>query len=425
MSLIRTSAWNGMAVAIRMVSALVLNKILAVYVGPTGYAIIGQFQNAVTMAIAFATGAVNNGVVKLTAELDGDEAGQHSLWRTAGMIVVGTSLLSSLLIVVFRAPLTHFFLKDSASDTVFLWLALSLTLISFNALLLAILNGKKEVRRYIVSNIAGSLIGFAIVALLAWRFGLQGALVALSVNQALMFFVTLQQTVAARWFRLGYLFGRIDPAHALALGKFVLMAIATAVVGPISQVLVRNHLGITFGWEYAGYWDGSWRISALYLTLVTTTLSLYYLPRIAEINGWPEMKAEILSVYRLIVPLVIAGALAIFIGRDLLIGLLFTSNFLPMRDLLGWQLAGDVVKIASWLLAFLMVGKGLVRAFILTEIMSGLLFWLLAILFTRLYGFPGVAIAHLVNYSIYFVVVYAATISTESRRSALFGPPKT
>ena len=49
MTLVKTGFLNAIAVAIRILSSIVLNKILAIYVGPSGYAIIGQFQNLVTM----------------------------------------------------------------------------------------------------------------------------------------------------------------------------------------------------------------------------------------------------------------------------------------------------------------------------------------------------------------------------------------
>ena len=49
MTLIKTSLLNAIAVVIKMLTTLGINKILAVYVGPTGYAALGQFQNAVQM----------------------------------------------------------------------------------------------------------------------------------------------------------------------------------------------------------------------------------------------------------------------------------------------------------------------------------------------------------------------------------------
>ena len=67
MTLIRTSLLNGIAVVIKMLTLLSINKVLAIYVGPVGYAALGQFQNAVQMITTFASGAINTGVTKYTA----------------------------------------------------------------------------------------------------------------------------------------------------------------------------------------------------------------------------------------------------------------------------------------------------------------------------------------------------------------------
>ena len=50
MSLVKTSILNGIAVAVRMAATLVVNKLAATFVGPAGFAMIGQFQNALTLA---------------------------------------------------------------------------------------------------------------------------------------------------------------------------------------------------------------------------------------------------------------------------------------------------------------------------------------------------------------------------------------
>lgn len=295
-----------------MGTALLLNKLLAIYVGPGGYAVIGQFQNLISMIVTFATGATNTGVVKYTAEYFDDEDAQHRLWRTAGTITALASIVSAILIVLFRGMLARELLHDNGLSSVFLWLAAGLVFTSLNALLLALLNGKKEVKRYVVSNIAGSLIGLIVTGLLAYSYGLYGTLVALSINQALVFFVTSQQVSKTTWFRIRYVFGRIDRTHLKSLGAYVAMAAATAIATPISQVAVRNDLAAQFGWSYAGYWDAMWRISTIYLTFVTVTLSLYYLPRLSEIRKPAELRQEIFGTYRIVVPAVTFVSLTIY-----------------------------------------------------------------------------------------------------------------
>ena len=56
-----------------MINGFVVVKIIAIYVGPSGLAFIGQFQNFLSILMSFATGAINSGVVKYTAEYRDDE----------------------------------------------------------------------------------------------------------------------------------------------------------------------------------------------------------------------------------------------------------------------------------------------------------------------------------------------------------------
>lgn len=406
MSLVRTSFLNGIAVAIRLVTALLLNKILAVYVGPGGYAIIGQFQNIASLIVTFATGATSTGVVKYTAQYFDDEGAQHRLWRTAGTLTALASIVGAFAVVFARDLLARELLHDPALSSIFLWLAAGLVFTSLNALLLALLNGKKEVRRYVVCNIAGSLVGLAVTGMLAYRFGLYGTLVALSINQALVFLVTFQQVRGTRWFRIGYLFGKIDRSDLKALGGYIAMAGVTAIATPLSHVAVRDDLAAQFGWSYAGYWDAMWRISTTYLTFVTATLSLYYLPRLSEIRDSAELRREIVGTYRIVVPAVAMISLLIYAFRETIIVMLFTRAFAPMETLFAWQLAGDVVKISSWVLSFVMLGRSMTRLFIVTEIVFALSFWAAAVTMTRQCGFSGVAIAHFFNYALYMVAMW-------------------
>ncbi|MCR8913713.1 O-antigen translocase [Marinobacter panjinensis] len=405
MTLIKTSLLNGIAVVIKMLTLLGLNKILAVYVGPAGYAALGQFQNAVQMITTFASGALNTGVTKYTAEYYDDEARQHTVWRTAGTIALIGSLTTAVLVIIFNQPLAGWFLKDESLGSVFIWFAATLVLFVFNTLLLAILNGKKEIQRYVVANIAGSLFSLAVTSVMAIRLGLYGALVALAIYQSLTFFVTLLLVYKAPWFKFRYLLGNVDKQAAKNLGKYTAMALTSAACVPVSHILIRNHLGETLGWDAAGYWEAMWRLSAAYLMLVTTTLSVYYLPKLSELKDASEISNEIIQGYRIILPVAAVSGLTIYLLRDLIIRILFTEDFEPMKQLFAWQMVGDTLKIGSWILAYLMLGKAMTKLFIVSEIVFSGLFYGLTVIFTTTLGLEGVALAHAINYLIYWAVM--------------------
>jgi PST family polysaccharide transporter len=403
MSLVKTSLLNGIAVAVKVSSALVLNKILAVYVGPAGYAIIGQFQNTVSIVVSLAGGAVANGVTKATAQHFDDEAKQHAVWQTAIRFSLGASLIAGVSLLFVCDWLSEWLLHGADMSNVFVWLALALPAIAANNLLLAIVNGKKEIGIYVTSNIIGSLISLLVIGLLAYYFGLYGALVAFTINPAIVLISTAIMVARREWFKTKFLWGQVD-RHALReLSGFGLMGLITALTTPISYMLIRDHLATELGLTAAGYWQASWKISEIYLMLVTTTLSVYYLPRLAEIRTAPELKAEIFKVYRLVLPVITVGAVTIFMLRDFIIHTLFTSDFMPMRELFPWQLAGDVIKIGSWILSYIMLGRAMVKLFVITEIAFSISFILLSWSLVGILGLVGVSIAYAIIYSLYWI----------------------
>ncbi len=405
MNLLKTSVLNGVAVLIKTVTLFILNKILAVYVGPSGYAAIGQFQNFIQMITTFAGSAINTAVIKYTAEYYESESKQRAIWQTAGSVILLFSLIFTVLILFFQKPLSLYIFHSENYQSIFVWFALFLTLFNFNSLFLAILNGKKEILKLVIANITGSIFSLILTSILAVKYSLYGALIALSIYQSLAFFVTLFLCYKSDWFKLSYFFGKIDKKIAKKFAAFALMALVSAICVPLSQMVIRSYLTDQFGLNYAGYWEAMIRLSAGYLMLVTTTLGVYYLPKLSELTAINEIKSEIYLGYKFIFPLAILGGITVYLLRDWVITILFSQNFLPMRDLFLWQMIGDTLKIGSWILAYLMLSKAMTRLFVITEIIFAITSILLTYMFTHFFGFEGVSIAHLVNYGMYWIVM--------------------
>ena len=401
MNLVRTSLLNGVAVVIKLTILLVLNKVLAVQLGPTGYAIIGQFQNLIAMVGAVASGAVNTGVTKYTAEYHFDPERQRAVWRTAAMLSLVGGLIASAVLVLCRKPLARWALADESLSGVIVWLAAALLLLLLNALLLAILSGIKAVRAFVVANIAGSLVSAVVATSLVLWGGLYGALVALAVSQALACGVTawlFRHNCNVQW---NALFGRIDTTVARKLGGFALMSISSALLVPASQLLIRDGLAKQLGWEAAGLWQALGRISETHLMLMTTTLSLYFLPRFSEIRSAHELSAEVRKGFRFVVPLVFASALCIYFARQPLISALLSPKFLPLVDVIGWQLIGDVLKVSSWILGFALISHAMTKQVVVTEFLFSALLVGLSLIGARFDGLRGAAISYAATYALY------------------------
>lgn len=394
----------------RVLSMLALNKILAIQIGPAGYGLVGQLQNAVTSITALASAGVGTGVTKYTAEYGQDSALQRQVWTTAGFLGLACSIVVGSGIVIFRLDLAVHLFKDSNYSNIFIWVALSLILYVFNTFLLAVINGFKEVNLFVVANIANSVIALIVTGLLAWLLGLKGALIALTINQSISCVATIFLVRKQEWFRFHNFIGLPSRKLILKLSQFTLMMIATSVLGPVSLIVVRNFLIGNCGITAGGYWEAMNRISNLYLMFISTPLSVYYLPKLSEITRTDALRQELMAGMKVIVPVTVALALTIYLLRSFIINILFSKNFAPMAEFFAWQLMGDIVRASAWIFSFFLISRAMTKLFIFAEIFSALSFIILAFVGIKIFGAKGVTIAYAVNNSLYLMTLLSIVI---------------
>ncbi len=406
MTLIKTSILSAIATIIRVIAGFVSVKIVAVYIGPSGLALVGQMQSFIGMMSSVASAGIGSGVVKYTAEHYEDESAKQKIWSSALKISLVLIVPMAVAIIFLAEFISLKLLHTREYSSVFIVFAVSLVFFVLNGLLSSILNGQKEIKRLTLLNIAGALFGLGVTIVLVVNYQLYGALVAGIVSQSIVFFITLGFVLKSNWFKLSLFVGSLDKAYMKKLLKYSAMALTSAISIPLSHMYLRDYIGTHIGWDEAGYWQAIWRISETYLMLVTTTLSIYYLPKLSSLQDRSELKHELLHGYKIIMPLVIVMALGIYLFRDVVITLLFTPKFAPMAELFLYQLIGDVFKIASWLLGFIMVAKAMTRMYIVSELIFVLSFVVLSVVFMHLYGIIGMTIGFMVNYMLYLGFLY-------------------
>jgi len=401
MTLIKTSLLVAISTIARMVSGFIINKVIAVYVGPSGLAIVGQLQNFNSLIMTFAKGGISQGLVKYTAEFDSIEE-KKKLFSTSLVICIMASVLVSIVLLLFSESFSTLILKDIAYQNIFIVFGFTVILFALNSIILSILNGQKEIKKFISINIISSIFSLFFTSFLIIKYGLMGALYALVLNQSVVFFITLLFLTKTSWFKVKYFIQGVDKELLSKLSKFSLMAIVTAIVVPTSHLVIRNYIGESLSWDDAGYWQGMWYISTMYLLLITTTLSVYYTPKLSELKNNNELKKEIKNGYIKIIPFTVLFSVAIYILREDVIRIAFSESFLPMLELFKWQLAGDVMKISSYLLSTMMIAKAMTKKYIYSELFFSGSFVLLAIFFIQQYGLVGITYAYFINYLFYF-----------------------
>jgi O-antigen/teichoic acid export membrane protein len=405
LKLVRTTFFSAIITFIRIVSGFVASKVVALFTGPAGVALIGAFTNFIAIVLTLANGAINTGVVKYTSEYGDEEPKLKSLFSTALKISIICSAIVGLILITLAPYCSLWIFTKSEYTNIIRVLGVTIIFYSLNSLLISILNGRGQINTYTIVNTIGSVIGLLFTITLVYFFKINGALYALVLAQSIVFFVTAALVINSPWFSWGYFNQAFNKVIALKLSHFSFMAIVSALVVPVSQIVLRNMVIAKLGINNAGYWQGVMRISDGYLMLIITSLSTYYLPKLSSLKTNGELKKEIFQAYKYFLPVVLAGCIVIYFLRFFIIKILYTPNFLAMDSLFLWQLIGDFFKMAAWILAYLMIAKAMTKTFIISEITFSICYVLWGYVMVGRYGLKGITMAFAINYFIYFLVM--------------------
>lgn len=404
MNLIKTSFYTSISTGITFLTGFVITKVVAVKIGPEGMAYYGQFVNTTALLATLGTAAVTGGVIKYLAQYNNEPLLQQRVINTAFLMVITASVIISLFTMSCSTFLSELAFKSTEYWVVYLVYGFCITAICINLIFGAILNGLKKIKQLTFINIAASLTGMTSMLISAYYLGLIGVLINSSITGVIIMVVNLVmfRKLGIRW---KFSYREFDKGIVKKLFAFSLMAIVSGFVVPTMQIMVRNKIINTVSLQDAGYWQAVTRISDYYLGFITSVLVVYYMPKLSELNGAKEIRKEIRYGYKMILPVVGLLSLTIWLLRDVIIHILFTPDFIAMRDLFAFQLIGDFLKIGSWLLSFIMLAKAMTRMFIVTEISFAASFVLLSYFFINQFGVVGATYAFAMNYMVYWILM--------------------
>ncbi len=387
-----------------MAAGFVVNKMVALKVGPSGLAIVGQFNSFIQIAQAIGKGGINTGVTRYASQNRDNQAELKSICKASLTISLFFSGVVALILVIFSK---YFSLKIlNSTEYTFLFVTLGVFLVFFvlNNLLLSILNGIKKIKYFALINIIQSLCSLVFTSSLVYFFGLKGGLFAIATNQSIVFVVAIYFIFKHQILSLDQFFPiMFDRSKIRLLLSYSIMALTSAIVTPLSLMIVRDLIINIVSIDAAGFWQGIWSLSSTYLMVITTTLNTYYLPKLAETHDRLELRNEIFLGFRRVLPLVFTGGVVVFLFRDFIIDILFAKSFGSMEPLFKFQLIGDFFKICSWLVGMVLSVRGLVKSHITTEILFSISLVVFSYLFLKKFGLVGVTYAYTLNYFLHLL----------------------
>lgn len=404
MNFFKTSIYTGISTVISLMTKLITNKIIAVYLGTNGMFLLGQLKDFLLVTNVISNFGTTNGTIKYTVEYKDNTTELKNFLSTAFKVHLYSSFFVLVFTIIFNKWLSYYLFNDYQYSNFVIFLAFTLVSFSIHTLLMAVLNGLKNIKLYVIIEIITTVFSAIILVVLVLKFKTIGALYAFAISQILTFSVSFVLIKFYKPFSIKLLFSPFKKDYFKKLSNFSLMALAGPICLISATFFVRYFLSTEFDKNHAGSWEGMWRISAIYLLFLTTTFNFYLLPTFSELSG-TQLKKEVFKIWLIIFPIILIIVITVYFLKDFVITFLFSKEFILINSLIAFHLLGDIIKINCWVLGNVLISKTKSKVFIFFQIEWALVFSTLTIVFVNKYGFVGVSIAYFIAYIIHFLLM--------------------
>jgi len=395
---------SSIATIVKMLAGLVISKIISIKIGPSGIALLGQFLNFSSLSSNLANASFGQGVTKYIADPDFADS---KVLATSNIFTLFVSLTLSLIISLFANFLSFLLFDSDRYQYVFYVFAVMLPFFAINSLLISAVNGYREFRLLAVLKITNSIAALIIGGFLCWFFVFDGALISLSINTSIVFFISVFILYnSGKLFKLlSFDYKKFDRAILLKLLGFTLMALTSSQMKPLVFLYLRNYIINHSNILNAGIWEATKGLSDYYMMVVTSALASYYLPKLSSLKTDLLLKKEILYGIRLIMPIFIVIGSVVYFFRNFIIITLFSEQFQSMNSLILPQLIGDFFMVFSLLIAYIMLAKAMFKYFMITQLVFAFSRIIFSTFLFDSFGVIGMIWANALNYFLYSVTL--------------------
>ncbi len=407
--ILKTSSITGGSSVINILISLLRTKALALLLGPSGVGLVGLYTGLMTTATTITSMGVGMiGTRQVAEAMSQEDDDALALVKRAmfwGVLILATT--GALVVWSLREILAVQVLGSIEHTQMVGWLALGVALSVAGASQGALIQGMRRIGDLAKLSVYGSVLNTVLGIGLLWQWG----------SVALWAFILIGPLFN---FLLGHLYvSRLPKTKAVAISlqdittqwkvflRLGLPFMGAGLMSTVVQLWIRVSVSDQLGLEAVGHFQAAWAISMQYIGFVLGAMGADYYPRLTGVIHDKVAASRLVNEQTEVALLLSAPVFIAMIGlAPWVIHLLYSSAFTPAIEVLRWQIVGDVLKVASWPLGFVILAAGAGKTFFWTEtttllLMGGLIVGLLPHL-----GLPVTGIAFLASYIYLLPVVY-------------------
>ena len=404
----RTTGLFGGVEGFKILIGVIQAKVVAVLLGASGIGIQGLFTTAINMLSTLTSLGLRTSAVRDIAEANSTNdislinrtiiSLRRWVWFTG---IVGT------FVTLLLAPLLSQWTFGNKNYTwAFIWLATIMLFTSLSNGQLAIMQGMRRLTDLAKASLYGTILGLLSSLPLYYWLGIAGIVPAMIITAICTLFfswyfakkivITQEQITFNESYHLG--------AQMAKLGFFLMLS---SFLSLLFSYAINAYISRTGGLVDVGLYRAGFLIVTYYVGVVFSAMGADYLPRLSIATKDNIKTKEIANQQGEIAILIIAPLVVSLITLvPIIVKILYSKDFLRITDFITWAVISMLFRAGAWCMSYIMLARGRAFLFFITEVSTGLFFLICNVLGYKFFGLPGLGMAYLLCYIVYFILHY-------------------
>lgn len=368
--ILRSSLVIGGASIISVLIGLLRMKVVAVILGPAGVGLVGILNNMMSVgASVSALGLGSSGTRQIAhVRSESDENQVHTVIFSLLILSFSLGAVGAAFFWFFSEPLGELVADGNAFYDYLPWLAAGIFFTVLAGSQKAILTGFRRIGDLAKITIFSSAIATLAGGISVYILGEAGVIILILATPIVSLFLSffyVKKVIAPNRRRVK--FSSIGK-QSIPLIRFGAAFMVAGLSGTLGQLVVRGMVQGELGSAGLGYFQASWAISMTYIGFVLTAMGSDYYPRLTSVIADHEKAAKMVNE-QAEVALLLAGPVlvAMMSLAPFILSLLYTEEFVVAANVLRWQILGDVLKVFSWPMGFVLLACGKGKVFMVKE----------------------------------------------------------
>ncbi len=386
--------------------AFAINKLLAIFLPPAAFACVGQFLNLMTIGQATSSLALQNGWTALTARNKDDREKLLGIWHGGTRLTTFATVFTCIaaLLFCFMAPLETLFpgMNPRLVQAAILFAMPGILASNIVTICAAVMNGLGENRNWALINIVSSIWQVLWVAFFLYTGHL--SILSIIATQSVVAGVFAAQMAGRAGFRIKDIW-KTPLEFRRPWVSYALMGLVPMILTPVILTVIRTSVGTNFGQDAAGIWQSVWKVSDFVFMMMSAILTVIILPKVSAKLSRQDFLKLFNPLLLRVMGISLVTVLALYLGRGLLVQVLFSKAYLGAADYLPLQLVGDFFRAGGYALALVLIARSETKIFLIVEICSEVFLAVCSVMLMGPLEFNGPMAAYAIENFLYFIVL--------------------